>query len=300
MTDSTFSDLISHLLELRSRLVKAVVGILVATVALLPFANNLYAWLALPLVHSLAAQNGQMIATGVASPFLTPFKLALISGIFFTMPITLYQLWAFIAPGLYRNEKRTMLPLLAGSIFLFYAGGAFAYFVVFPLVFSFLVGVAPEGVQVATDITNYLDFSIKMFFAFGIAFQVPIATILLIITDFVSPKALSAKRPYVIVGSFVLGMLLTPPDIISQTLLALPMWILFEIGVVLGKFLSKKPESVPGSNQKQDFSEDEDPFNENTQDASSPKDDIDEDDFFDELDDEPDDAPDDEANKPKE
>ena len=272
--NASFSQLLEHLLELRTRLVRAVIGIVIITALLLPFANDLYALLALPLVQSLAAQNGQMIATGVASPFLTPFKLALITGIFLAMPIVLYQIWAFIAPGLYKTEKKLLLPLSVGSVVLFYTGGAFAYFVVFPLVFTFLVGIAPEGVQVATDITNYLDFSIKLFFAFGVAFQVPIATILLILTEVISAQDLAKKRPYVIVGAFVMGMLLTPPDVISQTLLAVPMWLLFETGVIIGHWLHRPKEAIVGSGVAkglQDEEEPGDPFNENNTDANEPQ-----------------------------
>ncbi len=272
--NASFSQLLEHLLELRTRLVRAVIGIVIITALLLPFANDLYALLALPLVQSLADQNGQMIATGVASPFLTPFKLALITGIFLAMPIVLYQIWAFIAPGLYKTEKKLLLPLSVGSVVLFYTGGAFAYFVVFPLVFTFLVGIAPEGVQVATDITNYLDFSIKLFFAFGVAFQVPIATILLILTEVISAQDLAKKRPYVIVGAFVMGMLLTPPDVISQTLLAVPMWLLFETGVIIGNWLHRPKEAIVGSGVAkglQDEEEPGDPFNENNADANEPQ-----------------------------
>ena len=272
--NASFSQLLEHLLELRTRLVRAVIGIVIITALLLPFANDLYALLALPLVQSLAAQNGQMIATGVASPFLTPFKLALITGIFLAMPIVLYQIWAFIAPGLYKTEKKLLLPLSVGSVVLFYTGGAFAYFVVFPLVFTFLVGIAPEGVQVATDITNYLDFSIKLFFAFGVAFQVPIATILLILTEVISAQDLAKKRPYVIVGAFVMGMLLTPPDVISQTLLAVPMWLLFETGVIIGHWLHRPKEAIVGSGVAKGLQDEEepcDPFNENNTDATEPQ-----------------------------
>ena len=270
-----FSQLLVHLFELRSRLVNAVITVVLVTAVLLPFANQLYSWIAAPLTESLLAGGGQMIATGVASPFLTPFKLALLSGIFLSMPVLLYQLWAFIAPGLYKEEKKMAFPLLIGSVVLFYLGGLFAYYVVFPLVFTFLVGIAPEGVQVATDIANYLDFAIKMFFAFGVAFQVPIAVILLILVEFVEPKALAAKRPYVIVGAFIIGMLLTPPDVISQSLLAVPMWILFELGIVIGSWLLRsQPQSIKGAEaarhpQNKDT---EDFFNENPSEQSEGED----------------------------
>jgi sec-independent protein translocase protein TatC len=181
-----------------------------------------------------------MIATGVASPFLTPFKLSLVLAIYMAMPVLLYQLWRFIAPALYTHERQLIAPILFFSSFLFYAGGAFAYYVVFPLVFGFLSTTAPDGVTIATDISLYLDFVIKMFFAFGMAFEVPIVTVLLILTGMASPKKLSHARPYVIVGAFVIGMLLTPPDIISQTLLAIPMWLLYELGVLVGATVLKR------------------------------------------------------------
>ncbi len=287
--NNNFNSILEHLIELRSRLVKAVLSVVIATAILLPFANDLYAWIALPLTQSLIGTDSHMIATGVASPFLTPFKLAILAGIFLAIPSILYQLWAFIAPGLYKEEKSLAFPLLLGSIALFYTGGAFAYFVVFPLVFDFLVGVAPEGVQVATDINNYLDFTIQMFFAFGIAFQVPIATIFIILSDIIEPSALSAKRPYIIVFAFVLGMLLTPPDVISQSLLALPMWLLFELGILAGKWLKKEPpQAIIGAEQARHPQErdTEDFFGENTANTTTDKDTQNEEQWHDELDDE--------------
>jgi sec-independent protein translocase protein TatC len=184
-----------------------------------------------------------MIATEVLSPFLTPFKLTLVVSVFLAMPYILYQLWAFIAPGLYQHERRMALPLVASSIVLFYAGAAFAYFVVFKLVFGFLVGILPAGVSMMTDIRAYLDFVLRMFFAFGLAFEVPIATIILVWMGMTTPQQLAAKRPYVVVGVFILGMMLTPPDVISQTLLALPMWVLFEIGVFFSRSFVRKPQA---------------------------------------------------------
>lgn len=225
---------VEHLVELRDRLLRIVLAVLCFLIVLFPFANDLYAILAEPLLRHLP-EGTSMIATQVASPFLTPFKLSIVLSIFLAMPVILYQVWAFVAPGLYKHERRLVLPLLVTSSILFYLGMAFAYFVVFPLMFAFFQAVAPEGVAIMTDITAYLDFVLKIFFAFGIAFEVPIATILLVWTGFTTPAALSAKRPYIIVGAFVLGMMLTPPDIISQTLLALPMWLLFELGVVFSK-----------------------------------------------------------------
>jgi sec-independent protein translocase protein TatC len=225
---------ISHLIELRDRLMRMLLAVLVIFLALFPFGNDIYVFIADPLMKVLP-EGTSMIATQVASPFLTPFKLALVTAVFVAMPYLLHQVWGFIAPGLYYHERRLALPLLASSILLFYLGAAFAYFVVFPLVFAFLTGVAPEGVAVMTDITHYLDFVLTLFFAFGLAFEVPIATIMLVLAGVTTPDDLAAKRPYVIVGAFIIGMLLTPPDIISQTLLALPMWVLFEVGILLSR-----------------------------------------------------------------
>jgi sec-independent protein translocase protein TatC len=226
--------LVEHLIELRSRLLKSIVAMGSILLALLPFTNELYTLLAAPLLRHLPAGTS-MIATEVASPFLTPFKLALVASIFLAMPALLYQLWAFVAPGLYQHERKLVFPLLITSTALFYLGAAFAYFVVFPLVFSFFVLTAPEGVAVMTDITKYLDFVLTLFFAFGLAFEVPIATILLVWVGATSPEDLIKKRPYIIVGAFVIGMLLTPPDVISQTLLAVPMWLLFELGLFFSR-----------------------------------------------------------------
>ncbi len=248
--------LLAHFLEIRDRMVRVVIAIFIVMLAIFPFANDLYTWLATPLTVNLP-ENTSMIATGVASPFLTPFKLALIASIFVAMPYLLYQLWSFIAPGLYQHEKRLARPLMMGSVVLFYSGGAFAYFVVFPLVFAFLTGTSPDGVVVATDITNYLDFAIKMFFAFGFAFQVPIATILVIVAGMTTAKKLGQKRPYVIVAAFIIGMLLTPPDVISQTLLAVPMWMLFEVGVIIGGILTRNIPEEDESEMTDEEMEDE-------------------------------------------
>jgi sec-independent protein translocase protein TatC len=233
---------LSHLVELRDRLLRAVVFILVIFLFLFSFANDIYHQLAAPLMASLP-QGSTMIATGVASPFLTPFKLSLVLSVFIAMPYLLYQLWGFVAPGLYKHEKRLAFPILASSIVLFYTGMVFSYFIVFPLMFAFFTATTPEGVAMMTDISQYLDFILKMFFAFGVAFEVPIATILLTMTGVTTPDKLVQKRPYIIVGSFVVGMLLTPPDIVSQTLLAIPVWLLFELGVVFSRIISKKPET---------------------------------------------------------
>jgi len=230
--------LFDHLLELRSRLLKAVLSVLVIFCCLAYFAQDIYQYLAQPLLATLPAGT-QMIATDVASPFFAPFKLTIVLSIFIAIPFILYQVWAFVAPGLYKNEKRLIAPLMLGSTLLFYAGVSFAYYVVFPLAFSFFTSVAPEGVTIATDISSYLDFVLKLFFAFGAAFEIPIAIVLMCWTGMTTTESLKAKRPYVVVGAFVIGMLLTPPDIISQTLLALPMLFLFEVGLIIASIYQK-------------------------------------------------------------
>lgn len=245
---------LEHLVELRSRLLKACAAVLVILILLLPFARRLYALLAEPLTGVLP-EGSSMIAIDVASPFLTPFKLALLLALILAIPFVLYQIWAFVAPALYREEKRLARPLLYTSVLLFYAGCAFAYFVVFPLVFGFFTRVAPEGVTVMTDISKYLDFVITLFLAFGITFEVPIATIILVATGMVSIEQLKKARAYVLVGAFAMGMLLTPPDVISQTLLALPMWILFEVGLLMSRILlphrRKKADADDGQSPDQ-------------------------------------------------
>jgi sec-independent protein translocase protein TatC len=231
---------ISHLIELRDRLLRIVLAVAVVFLCLIPFANRLFSSISGPLMAHMP-EGSNMIAIEVASPFLTPFKLSLVVAVFIAMPFVLYQFWAFIAPGLYRHERRLVMPLLASSTILFYAGAAFAYYVVFPLVFAFFTSTAPEGVAVMTDISRYLDFVLMLFFAFGIAFEVPVFTVLLVWTGMVTQDGLRQKRPYIVVGAFVIGMLLTPPDIISQTLLAVPVLILFELGVFFsGWFVSKR------------------------------------------------------------
>lgn len=233
---------ISHLIELRNRLLRVVLTVLVVFFGLAPFANEIYSYLAGPLLQHLP-ENSSMIAIDVASPFLTPFKLALVAAIFISVPVILYQFWAFVAPGLYRHERRLILPLLIASTLLFYAGAAFAYFVVFPLVFGFLTTTAPEGVAVMTDISKYLDFILTLFFAFGMSFEVPIFTIIIVWTGITTPQSLAEKRPYVIVAAFIIGMFLTPPDVISQTLLALPIWMLFELGLLFSRlFVRERPD----------------------------------------------------------
>ena len=234
--------LIEHLLELRNRLLKMVLAVVICFAFIYPFANELYLWVSEPL-RSLLPIGQTMIATDVTSPFFAPLKLALVLAVFVAIPVVLYQLWSFIAPGLYAHEKRLAFPLLFTSIVLFYLGAAFAYFVVFPLVFGFFTAIGPEGIVELPDISSYLNFVLKMFFAFGVAFEIPIATILLILSGATTPADLAAKRPYIVVGCFVIGMLLTPPDIISQTLLALPMWLLFELGILFGRLAQRnKPE----------------------------------------------------------
>jgi len=232
---------LEHLVELRSRLLKACLAVVVVLLALLPFSRHLYETLASPMMAQLP-EGSSMIAIDVASPFLTPFKLTLLISIMISIPVVIYQLWAFVAPALFKHEKRLARPLLLSSVFLFYTGCAFAYFVVFPLIFGFLTSVAPEGVAVMTDISKYLDFVMTLFLAFGITFEVPIATIIVVATGITTTAKLASWRPYIIVGAFALGMVLTPPDVISQTLLALPMWLLFELGIVFARILV--PEKV--------------------------------------------------------
>ncbi|WP_265458015.1 twin-arginine translocase subunit TatC [Aeromonas salmonicida] len=231
--------LISHLIELRTRLLHAISAILLVFVCLVYFSNNIYDFVAQPLLSQLPAGTS-MIATDVATPFLTPIKLTIVVSFFLAIPYLLYQAWAFIAPGLYKHERRLIMPLVFSSAALFYAGMAFAYYVVFPLVFGFFTSTAPAGVTIATDIASYLDFVLTLFFAFGVAFEIPVATILLCWTGVTNPQSLREKRPYVIVGVFVVGMLLTPPDVFSQTLLAIPMWALWEIGLFFARFYVKK------------------------------------------------------------
>ena len=223
---------VSHLIELRSRIFKALLCVFILLLVLMPFSDELYLYLADPLLKSLP-DSSSMIATQVASPFLAPFKLTLFVAFFISVPYVFFQIWAFVAPGLYKEERQLVLPLMISTSALFYAGVAFAYFAVFPLVFAFFTAIAPSGVTVMTDISQYLDFVLKLFFAFGLAFEVPVATYLLVRSEVVTVDTLAAKRPYIIVGAFSLGMLLTPPDIISQIMLALPMWLLYEVGIYL-------------------------------------------------------------------
>ena len=232
--------LVSHLTELRTRLLRCVAVIFLIFAGLFSFAQQIYTLVSAPLREHLPA-NATMIATDVASPFLTPFKLTMIVSLFLAIPVILHQIWGFIAPGLYRHEKRIAVPLLVSSIFLFYAGMAFAYFLVFPLIFGFFASATPEGVSMMTDIASYLDFVMTLFFAFGVAFEIPVAVVLLIWIGIVDVAYLQKIRPYVIIGCFVVGMVLTPPDPLSQTLLAVPMWLLFEVGLFFGRLIRKRP-----------------------------------------------------------
>ncbi len=234
--------LLSHLVELRSRLLKIAAAVVLVFVVLIPWSRDIFALVSEPLRDVLPGNT--MIATAVASPLLTPFKLTFFVALFIAMPIVLYQVWAFVAPGLYIKEKRFAIPLLASSIVLFYLGIAFAYFLVFPLMFTFFTAVAPEGVEVQTDITLFLDFITTIVFAFGLAFEVPIATVLIVWTGLTTPAKLGKARPYVFLGAFIVGMFLTPPDIISQTLLAVPVYLLYELGIMMARiFVSKKEDS---------------------------------------------------------
>ncbi|MDT0618884.1 twin-arginine translocase subunit TatC [Salinisphaera sp. P385] len=222
--------LFSHLLELRDRLLRAVIMVVVVFIPLAVFSSELFTWLSGPLLAHMPI-GSSLIATEVAAPFLAPFKLSILLAVVISLPWILYQIWAFVAPGLYMNERRLVVPLLATSTSLFYLGMAFAYYIVFPVVFGFFVSVAPEGVAVMTDISRYLDFVLGMFMAFGIAFEVPVALFLLVWAGFTTPADLASYRPYVLVGAFAIAMLLTPPDMISQTLLAVPIFILYEAGI---------------------------------------------------------------------
>lgn len=231
---------ISHLIELRNRLLRAIVGWLVVFVALFPFADKLYSLIAAPLLSKLP-QGAQMIATAVTTPFFVPMKVTMLTAFLVALPWMIYQCWAFIAPGLYAHEKRLIRPLLAAAMVLFFVGMAFAYFVVFPVVFGFLVGSAPQGVAVMTDIAEYLNFVIGLFVAFGFAFEVPVAVVLIALMGWVTLDQLKESRSYVIVGAFVLGAIFTPPDIVSQCMLAVPLWLLYELGLLVVRWLPQPP-----------------------------------------------------------
>ncbi|RLA25845.1 MAG: twin-arginine translocase subunit TatC [Gammaproteobacteria bacterium] len=234
--------LLSHLVELRSRLLKIAAAVVVIFVALLPFSRKIFSLVSEPLRDVLP--GNAMIATQVASPLLTPFKMTFFAAFFIAMPVVLYQIWSFVAPGLYKKEKRFAIPLLASSIILFYMGIAFAYFVVFPLMFGFFTAVAPEGVEVQTDIAQFLDFITTIVFAFGLAFEVPVATVLIVWTGLTTPDKLGKARPYVFLGAFIMGMFLTPPDVISQTLLAVPVYLLYELGIIMSRIFSIRKEDT--------------------------------------------------------
>lgn len=234
---------VSHLIELRNRLLRIVLGFVLVFIGLFPFANKIYALLAAPMLAKLPA-GGQMIATAVTTPFFVPMKVAMMTAFVISLPHTLYQIWAFVAPGLYAHEKKLMVPVIIASSALFLTGMAFAYFAVFPVVFGFIVGSAPAGVAVMTDISQYLDFVMTLFMAFGLAFEVPIAVVLIAQFGWVSIAQLKEARGYVIVGAFVLGAIFTPPDIISQFMLAVPLWLLYEAGIMVAQFTQSKPNSI--------------------------------------------------------
>ncbi|MDW7551188.1 twin-arginine translocase subunit TatC [Pseudoalteromonas sp. SCSIO 43201] len=241
MTESAQSGFIAHLVELRNRLMKALMSVFIIFVALVYFANDIYAFVAAPLVESLPS-NTTMIATDVTAPFFAPFKLTLFVSLFAAVPFILHQIWGFIAPGLYQHEKRMLIPILLSSVLLFYGGIAFCYFVVMPIILGFFTSVGPEMMTLSPDISSYLGFILKLFFAFGIAFEIPVAIMLICWSGMTTTTSLKAKRPYVVVGAFVIAMFLTPPDVLSQTLLALPMLLLFEVGLILARFYSTKPQ----------------------------------------------------------
>lgn len=243
--------LIEHLIELRSRLMRAVIVILAIFLGLYAFANDIYTFVAEPLM-ALLPEGSQMIATEVASPFLAPFKLTLVVAVFIAIPFVLHQAWAFIAPGLYDNEKALAIPILTSSIALFYGGAAFAYYVVFPLLFEFFTQTGPENVAVMTDINQYLNFVLKLFFAFGVAFEIPIATFLLILSGATTVESLSKKRPYILLGCFIVGMVLTPPDVISQSLLAIPMYLLYEVGLLFGRLVRKRRDEKEAAEEQEE------------------------------------------------
>ncbi|HWP95167.1 MAG TPA: twin-arginine translocase subunit TatC [Gammaproteobacteria bacterium] len=241
--DAREAPLIAHLLELRQRLMIVIGAVVVLFLLLVPFANELFTLFAQPLIRQLPP-GSSLIAVEVATPFLIPFKLAFVTAVFLAMPVALYQAWAFIAPGLYQQERRFVLPLLVSSVLLFYAGVAFAYFAVFPLVFGFFAQTAPAGVTVMPDMASYLDFALALFFAFGLAFETPVATVLLVKMGIMTPARLAAARSWVLIGAFVVGAILTPPDVLSQTLLAVPMYLLYEIGIVLARLLVPQAKAV--------------------------------------------------------
>lgn len=230
------STLLSHLLELRDRLLRALIATCVIAVPCLYFANDIFTWLSEPLRAQLP-KGTKLIATSVVAPFMTPFKLGLLAAFFFAMPVILYQIWAFIAPGLYRHERRFALPLFISSVILFYCGSSFAYFVVFPAIFQFFVMTTPEGVELLADMTQYMDFAVLLFFAFGLAFEIPVATVLLVRTGLVKLQTLTKNRGYVLLGIFIIAAILTPPDAVSQCMMGVPMYLLFEAGIIMARIL---------------------------------------------------------------
>ncbi len=240
----TGQSLIGHLIELRARLLRAVVAVLVVFLALIPFANRIYTLLAEPLRAKLP-EGTQMVAIDVASPFLTPIKLAFFVALVLAMPLVLHQLWAFVAPGLYRNEQRLARPLLVSAVALFYTGCAFAYFLVLPAVFAFLTSIAPEGVAVMTDISRYLDFVLVLFLAFGFSFEVPVAVVILVLLGWVEVEQLREVRGYVVVGAFIVAAVITPPDVVSQLMLAIPMCLLYEAGIIAARVLVRRKAEAP-------------------------------------------------------
>lgn len=236
---STSENFIAHLIELRKRLLNSVVAMLLVFICLFPFSGTLYSLLAHPLLAKLP-KGGQMIATDVTTPFFVPIKVAMMAAFLIALPYILYQLWRFVAPGLYAHEKRMVLPLIVASTALFFCGMAFAYFIVFPVVFGFITANAPQGVAVMTDIEKYLSFALTMFVAFGVTFQVPVAVVVLVHMGMVSTAKLKEIRPYVIVGAFIVGAIFTPPDVVSQFMLAMPLWLLYETGIVVAGWTTKK------------------------------------------------------------
>ena len=238
-TDVPSEGLLSHLIELRSRLLRCVAALLLVFLALLPFSQRLYSWIAQPLLSRLPV-GAKLVAIDVSSPFLVPLKLTFLTAILLAMPMIIYQLWAFVAPGLYRNERKLAVPLLFSAGALFYTGCAFAYFLVLPMVFGFLTRVTPEGVSMMTDIGHYLDFVTVMFVAFGASFEVPVAVVILVLLGWVTPEQLRSARPYAIVGIFVIAAVLTPPDVVSQLMLAIPMCLLYEVGVLAARMIARR------------------------------------------------------------
>jgi sec-independent protein translocase protein TatC len=243
---STAENFIAHLIELRKRLLNSAIALLLIFICLVPFAGRLYALLARPLLSKLP-KGGQMIATEVTTPFLVPLKVALMTSFMIALPYILYQIWRFVAPGLYAHEKRLVVPLIVSSTLLFFCGMAFAYFIVFPIVFGFVTASAPQGVAVMTDIDKYLSFVLTMFVAFGVTFQVPVAVVMLVRFEVVTIAKLKEYRPYVIVGSFVVGAIFTPPDVVSQFMLAMPLWLLYEAGIIVARWAKPEKKEAKGA-----------------------------------------------------